>query len=204
MAKIVSKVYGDALFLYAKDENLLEKTYEEAKDILDVLSVSNELKKFLYSPTISKEEKKSNINDLFLNKIWAANSPIAKIISLFSKSNVKKGEESKILNFINIMIDKDRERDLVDTLSYFLNKVREYKNVGLATVTTAFPLKENQKKALEEKLIKTTSYEQIIIDYKVDEKLICGMKIKIKDRVCDSSVQTKIEEISKNLRGVRV
>lgn len=204
MARLINKVYGDALFDFAVANNIVEKTYEEAKDILDVLSSSKELTSFLSDPVISKDQKKEALKELFLNKFWKENSILSKIVSIFKSVEIKKGENTKIFNFLNIIIDKNRVNELTNILLYFTDKVREYKGIGFAEVSSAYELNDNQKKALEEKLIGTTKYDSFAIDYKVDETLISGLKIKIKDRLVDSTLKTKIEDISKNLRGIRV
>lgn len=204
MARLIKKVYGDALFDYAVANNLVEKTYEESKDILDVLTSSKELKSFLVDPVIPKDKKKEAIKNLFINELWKENSVLSKIISIFKSSNIKKGDNTKIFNFLNIIIDKGRIQDLTTILEYFTDKVREYKGIGYAEIVSAYELDDNQKKALEKKLIDTTDYNSFDMNYKVDETLISGLKIKVKDRLVDSTLKTKIEDISKNLRGIRV
>ena len=204
MARLIKKVYGDALFDYAVANNLVEKTYEESKDILDVLTSSKELKSFLVDPVIPQDKKKEAIKNLFINELWKENSVLSKIISIFKSSNIKKGDNTKIFNFLNIIIDKGRIQDLTTILEYFTDKVREYKGIGYAEIVSAYELDDNQKKALEKKLIDTTDYNSFDMNYKVDETLISGLKIKVKDRLVDSTLKTKIEDISKNLRGIRV
>lgn len=199
MAKIIYKVYGDALFSYAEENKIIEKTYEEANDIYNVLCSSLELENFLYSPNITKEDKKKTIKELFLNKFWNNN----KTLSIFNVE-VEKGKNSKIFNFIDIIIDKGREIELKNIFNYFLSKVRDSRNIGLAYVTSAFELSKDQKERLENKLIDTTEYKQFIINYNVDETIISGIKIQIGDRLVDSSLKSKINEISKNLRGAKV
>ncbi len=200
MAKLISKVYGDALFSYALENNLIEKTYEEAIDIKTVFTVSKELNEFLMNPIISTEEKKQTINDLFLNKVWGGT--IKNVLSFFKLDNLIKGKDTKILSFVNIIIDKGRSRDIVDIFDYFLSRVREYKNIGVAKVVSAYELDDKKKNEINKKLVDTTKYDDFIIDYVVDESLISGLKIIVGDKVLDSSLKSKIETLSKNLRGV--
>jgi F-type H+-transporting ATPase subunit delta len=40
--------------------------------------------------------------------------------------------------------------------------------------------------------------------YKVDASLIGGMVIRIKDRVIDSSIKTKLDEMTKDLKKVQL
>lgn len=204
MARLINKVYGDALFDYSIENNVVEKTYEEAKDILDVLLSSKELRDFIVNPTIPREEIKEAFKNLFINKLWKDESLLSKIVSIFKNANIKKGEDTKIFNFLNIIIDKGRASEIVNILLYFTDKIREYKGIGYAEVISAYELDDNQKKSLVDKLINTTKYDNFYVDYKIDETLISGLKIKIKDKLVDSTLKTKIEDIMKNLRGIKV
>lgn len=204
MARLINKVYGDALFDYSIENNVVEKTYEEAKDILDVLLSSKELRDFIVNPTIPREEIKEAFKNLFINKLWKDDSLLSKIVSIFKNANIKKGEDTKIFNFLNIIIDKGRASEIVNILLYFTDKIREYKGIGYAEVISAYELDDTQKKSLVDKLINTTKYDNFYVDYKIDETLISGLKIKIKDKLVDSTLKTKIEDIMKNLRGIKV
>lgn len=200
MAKLISKVYGDALFDYALENNLIEQTYEEASDINYVFKTSKELRDFVSNPIISTDEKKKTLNNIFIENVWKGT--LAKVLSVFKLDSLVKGKDTKILSFLYIIIDKGREREINSIMEYFLARVREYKNIGVAYVTSATPLKDSQKKLLEEKLINTTNYKQFIFEYEVDEELISGVKIVVGDKVIDSTIKTKINTLSKNLRGV--
>ena len=65
-------------------------------------------------------------------------------------------------------------------------------------------LSEVQKKQIEDRLLETTSYKEMEMTYAVDESLIGGMVIRIGDRVVDSSVKTKLEELTKQLRQIQL
>ena len=43
-----------------------------------------------------------------------------------------------------------------------------------------------------------------LIDYKVDKSLIAGLKIKIDDKVFDKTYKSKIFDIQKSLRGLKL
>ncbi len=76
-------------------------------------------------------------------------------------------------------------------LEYFRKRVLEYKKIGIAYVSTAKPLTDEQKKAVAGKLLETTGYVDFQMHYSVDESLIGGMVIRIGDRVVDSSIKHK-------------
>ena len=57
MAKLVSKVYGDALFETAMETGKLDTLYEEANALVPILEGNPELLTLLGNPQIVKEEK---------------------------------------------------------------------------------------------------------------------------------------------------
>ena len=201
MARLVSKIYGEALFDFAKEQNQLEKMYEEAQDIILVWESSSELNDFLANPKVNTDEKIKFVRELFVNKIWSG--PIAKVLRLF-KIEINKGDSPKILDFISIVIKKGRTKEIVNILKYFSHLTLRNKNIGEAEVTVAHELSDEKKKALEDKLISSTNFDKFIVNYKVDESLIAGIKIKIDDKVLDKTYKTKMFDLTKSLRGLKL
>ena len=201
MARLVSKIYGEALYDFARDNKQLEKMYEEARDIIDVFTSTNDIEDFLLNPKITTDEKVKFIRDLFINKVWSG--PNKDEVSFF-KIDVKKGEDPKILDFISIVIKKGRAKEIVNILKHFSHLTLNNKNIGEAYVMTASELSDEKKSKLEDKLIKATKYEKFIIDYKIDKSLIAGVKIKIDDKVLDKTYKTKMFDITKSLRGLKL
>lgn len=181
MAKLAAKTYGDALFELALEENKVDIFVEETQGVLKILQENVELNKLMNHPKISKEEKNNVMEEIFKGKI-----------------------SDEITGFIHIIITKDRYNEIKNIFEYFLDKVKEYKKIGLAYVTTALELKETQKQELKDKLLQITNYEQIDFEYAVDKSLIGGMVIRIGDRVIDSSIKTKLYEMSKNLSKIQL
>ena len=69
-------------------------------------------------------------------------------------------------------------------------------------MVSATELTADQKSRVEQKLLQQTAYESFEVDYSVDASLIGGMVIRIGDRVVDSSIRTKLDTMTKNLRKV--
>lgn len=66
---------------------------------------------------------------------------------------VFQGNVSKELEgFFEVVVSKDRYRDLPAIFSYFTEKVKEKQKIGVAYVTTAIRLTPEQEKAVEGKL----------------------------------------------------
>lgn len=181
MAKLISKTYGDALFDLAVETDKVDVLLLEIEQLQKILAENAEFGSLMNHPKILKEEKVEVAKNVFAGRV-----------------------SEELLGFLTIIITKDRYREIDEILTYFVAKVKEYKGIGIATVTTAVPLKEDQHKAIEKKLLDTTKYQSMEIHYDVDASLIGGMVIRIGDRVVDSSISTKLAELQKDLLKLQV
>ena len=77
-------------------------------------------------------------------------------------------------------------------------------HIGQAKVTSAIAIDDEMKQRIKDKLISTTDYKEIEIDYETDPSLIGGMVIRIKDRIVDNSVKTKLENITRDLHKIQI
>jgi F-type H+-transporting ATPase subunit delta len=180
MAKLVSKVYGDALFEEALEKQEVDTLFKEVKGLQMIWRDNPDLTVLLDNPKIAKEEKLEIIK---------------KVLS---------GISEHLMGFLAVIVDKGRQKDIPAICEYFINAVKEYKKIGVAQVTSAVELKEEQKAKLLKKLLDTTRYVNFELDYKVDPSLIGGMIIRIGDRVVDSSIRTQIYELRRSLNKLQL
>jgi len=57
---------------------------------------------------------------------------------------------------------------------------------------------------VEKRLLETTKYVKFEMHYDVDSELIGGMVIRVGDRVVDSSIRTKLEDMKKQLLNIQL
>ena len=57
---------------------------------------------------------------------------------------------------------------------------------------------------MEERLLETTGFVSLEIGYSVDPDLLGGLVIRIGDRVVDSSIKTRLEEIRRDLMKLQL
>ena len=57
---------------------------------------------------------------------------------------------------------------------------------------------------MEEKLLTTTGFKEMEMHYQLKKELIGGMVIRIGDRVVDSSVQNKLDDLKKQLLKIQL
>lgn len=181
MAKLVSKIYGDALLEIAQEAGRLDNLYEEAGAVLAIVKENEELSKLMTHPKIIKEEKIKIIEEIFSHKV-----------------------SDEIVGLMRMLIAKDHFNEMEHVFSYFIDAVKECKYIGTAYVTSALDLTEAQKAAVEKRLLETTKYVQFEMHYQTDSTLIGGMVIRIGDRVVDSSIRTKLSRLSGELSKLQL
>lgn len=181
MAKLVSKTYGEALFELAVEEGKEDEFLSEILQLKALLAENPDFGKLMNHPKILKEEKLDVLKEVFDGRV-----------------------SKELLGFLHLIISKDRYGDIDQILDYFVDEVKHLKGIGIAYVTTASDLSEAKKKEVEDKLLSTTSFKKMEMHYQVDEDLIGGMVIRIGDRVVDSSVKTRLYELSRQLLKVQL
>lgn len=181
MAKLVSKTYGDALFQLAVETNKTDSFLEEVRGIQQTIAENPDLMRLMSHPKIVKEEKLKILEDVFKGRI-----------------------SDEMLGLMLMLVTKGHYTNVEEVLAYFAECVKEYKNIGTAYVTSALELSENQKQQLKQKLLDTTHYVEFEMHYEVDAALIGGMVIRIKDRVVDSSIRTKLYDLSRELSKIQL
>lgn len=180
MAKLVSKVYGDALFSIAIEENKLEDLWEEVKVIRQAIRENESFLPMLCHPEMSQERRLQILEETFADA-----------------SDDMKG-------FFSILVRKGRFGEILKIFDYFDEQAKEYKNIGVVYVSTPLSLKEEQKSQIESKLLQVTKYESLEMHYEVEKELLGGIVIRIGDRILDNSIRAKMETMTRQLNNVKL
>ena len=181
MAKLTEKVYGEALFELAVEEGRTDSLLEEVRVVSQVLSANPDLAKLMQHPGIPENEKEK-----LLKEVW-------------------DGKVSKELTgLMLLLLQKEHYSELPLVLDYFTAQVKEKEKIGIAYIKTAVELNAVQKGQVEKRLLETTDYRSFELHFEVDPSLIGGMIIRIGDRVVDSSIKTKLENLSRQLYQIKL
>lgn len=101
MAKLVSKVYGDALFEMALEKDTMDVLYEEACALITIFEGNPELVSLLNNPQIVKEEKVSIMERIFAGKV-----------------------SEGLMGLLAIIVEKGRQNDMLSIFAYFVQRVK--------------------------------------------------------------------------------
>ncbi|MCR5691516.1 MAG: ATP synthase F1 subunit delta [Eubacterium sp.] len=181
MAKLVSKVYGDALFSLALEENRVDEIWEETKVLRQVMVENPDFIPLLCNPNMTEAKRSEILEEIFQGKISDAS-----------------------MGFLEVLVKKGRLEEIVSVLDYFDDCTKEYKKIGVVYVSTPKALSKDQKKKVEDRILEVSDYETLETHYSLEPDLLGGMVIRIGDRVLDNSIRSKMDLMTRKLSQVKL
>ena len=178
MAELVSKRYAISLFDAGLELEKIETFYKELEFLDSILESEDRLFKLLKNPRITKVEKKSLITEIFKGKL-----------------------SLEVLNFLYIIIDKSRERFILEIIKEYKSIFNEHKNILNVEAVTAVPMDnksiEKLKLVLQNKLNKS-----IQISNRIDKSIIGGVLLKMNEKIIDSTLASQLKNMEATINKV--
>ncbi len=178
MTGSVEKVYSEALFEIASEDNTSDVLFGELDSLSQIFKSNPELSKLLFAPTVSITDKLEIVNNIFGGRI-----------------------SQTALNFICVLTEKNRINYLPSIAQSYKNLYNEKNNIVEIKVTTSVPLSDNLRQKLKCKLEAVYGKKVTMAEY-VDEKLIGGIVINYGNTMLDGSVKAKLDKMQKQIRNI--
>lgn len=173
--KAVARRYARGLFAVAQEQNQVDEVARDLQQVVAVIRQVPELRELFEHQLVSTRDKKEIVASLWRESVCQL-----------------------VYGFLNLVIDKRRERYLEPMLEEYLVLFRELKNLAVAEVKTAFPLDSQYQEVLQRTLEKMTG-KTIELHLSVAPELIGGMIIKVGDRVYDGSVKQQLQALGERI-----
>lgn len=180
VSSIVAKTYATALFETADNE---KQAYDMLEQLQDINVLLNENKKFLdilSSVVITKEEKHSILNEVFVSVV-----------------------QPHVYNFLLILADKNRFDEFNGITADFIQMYNERYDILEVSVTTAIPLSDVLSQKLKSKLERVTN-KSVILSCAIDSKILGGVLLSFHNSEIDFTVKSKLDAIGSALKNVVV
>lgn len=181
MAKLVSKTYGEALVELANEEDTALSMLEEIQSVREILKSNPDFSKLMLHPGIAKQEKLQIVDKVFKGRV-----------------------SDSLTGLIRIIVENERFKELDSVFQYYIDKVKESQGIGVVYVTTPLELDEAEKAKVRTRILETTDYKTVEMNYKIDKSLIGGMIIQIGDRYVDSSIRNRLDDLTKELLQIQL
>lgn len=173
--KLVSERYAQALLELVSDNLSKEDILKELLDITESVKDSGDLNKVMTSPVISDDEKKNVISKLFENTT-----------------------NKVILNFLKLLIDKNRFSMLESITKEYKNEINRLNNLLSINVTSAIDLTEDEKSAIKNKLSNILN-KNIELEWATNPDIIAGLVFEVGDNIIDNSLRHELQDLSRNI-----
>ena len=175
---IISKtsvIYANALYDAAQEQNLTDKINKQLTDVCEMFESSCELQGVVNSPVVSVSKKFEIIDDIF-----------------------KKSCDKTLLNFLKILIEKDRFSEINAITKAYYDLCNQKLNIKKVEVVSSCELDSDKKDTIKKMLNKKLN-ANVNIEWHTDKSIIAGLVFKYDDKIVDTSLRTKLNNISKNL-----
>ena len=177
---LVGKRYALALFQLALENNELEKMEEELSVLKEVFETNKDFYAFLESPKITREKKKQVLSTVF------------------------SGFSERVLNALNLMIDRNRIDHIVPMAEIFIGLSYEHRGIAKSIVESARPLSEEEKATISKVFAAKVGKKDLEIQNKVNSDILGGIKVRIGNRIYDGTLQGKLERLRRKLVGYQL
>lgn len=169
MKEITSR-YAEALYSLKKDENSLESSQKEIKELIKVLKENPDFLVVLNSSYKEFEEKEQIIDKVFV------------------------GVDEEIKTLIKIVVKNHRGQYLTEIFENYNSLVNEYRGVIEGLVYSTEPLSESQLAKLNSSIGKIET-RPVELKNIIDPSLIGGVKVVINDHIYDGSIKRHINDM---------
>ncbi len=102
------------------------------------------------------------------------------------------------LNLMRLLIEHHRTRDMPAIRQEFDRLADEASGIVTATMTTAIPLEESERKRYEQALSRKLD-RRVRLGFRTDPAMIGGATIQIGDHLVDASVRTQLNRLREDL-----
>ena len=163
--------YAKAFLEYAIENKMTDQGLADLELLTKTLQDNRELRNILSQPFLSKNKKETIINRIFKGQI-----------------------SDKTLNFIKLMLDKNRHEIIMYILAPYRELYYEYKNIAEVTITTAVKIDEpTQQKLIW--FVKDKINGDVQIINKIDKNIIGGFIINYLDYQYDRSIRNDLKKL---------
>jgi F-type H+-transporting ATPase subunit delta len=164
--------YANALADIALEQGAADPVLKQLSDFNAAYEESPELRTFLGSPAIKREDK---------------HGVIEKLVARLGASRIMR-------NFLFIVVDNQRTPLLPQMLEGFQQVLQQRQGLAEADVVSATPMNDAQKSQLQQSLEKLTG-KKIHAKYSQDPTLLGGALVRIGDTIYDGSLRNRLNQM---------
>lgn len=170
-----AKTYGGALYDLAAEEGRAGRILQEMKVLCDAFAQEPEYVYLLATPSLSKEERCKILDESFRGKI-----------------------DGYLLNFMKILCENGTIRQFSGCAQEFRRRYNEDNGILEVRAVTAIPMNDALTQKLKDRLTAVTG-KRIELSCQVDPACLGGVRLEMDGQQLDGTVQTRLDNIRRQL-----
>lgn len=170
--ELIADRYASALYELSSEAKCTDEVLNDLLKIKNYINQSSDFKLLIKSPLISAGEKMNILKKILPNQ--SSNALTSNFIKVITYN--------KRINFLPIIIDRYNS---INT---------EKRGDVIADITSAEILTDQQKKGINNQL-RSILGEKLSLNFKIDNKIIGGLIVKVGSKMIDSSLNSKINKL---------
>lgn len=172
MSRRAAYRYAKATIELAQEQNKLDAIYKDMESIYNAIDQNKELKAVLRSPVVKLSTKLDVVVDVF------------------------KEADALVQELFKTLAANNRIDILMLVADEFISKYKDIHNIQEATVVTAASLTSEVEAKVQETIKSVTGYSAKI-DNQIDESILGGFILKVKDLQFDASAQGNLNALKR-------
>ena len=170
-------VYGQSLYLLAKEENLETEILQELKVLAECFAAEPDYLKLLSSHDLPKAERLGVLDRDFGGKV-----------------------NGYVLNFLKLLTEKGYIQHISGCCKAYIKEYNADKGILEVKAISAIELSADQKAKLAEKLTAMAG-KTVELICRVDPAVLGGVRLQYAGQQVDGTVQNRLQEIEKTLKN---
>lgn len=175
----VDKRYAEALVDAAEEKGLLNTVQAELGVFAEMYSKQPEFASFFRAPEIGKKEKKDTLQVLL------------------------KESQSMVIPFLQLLIDKDRMKNLPGIYREFVDIADKRRKVINMQIRTFAPIDDAQLGKIKQKYMKEYDATEVKTTVSIDPELLGGLVVQIGDRLIDGSIKGRLKGLKETTSKIQ-
>jgi F-type H+-transporting ATPase subunit delta len=167
--------YSKALFQLAREKNLVTVVQDDLEVIKKTCLANPEFHDMLINPLIEEYIKAKILKGIFADQV-----------------------HQLTFRFLELLSRKRRSGFLLEMIDRFMERVLEYQGFLSGTVIASNQLDKEQVAEIKKKVEDLTG-KKILLTEQIDESMVGGFIVRIKDTVIDLSIKSQLEKLRSQL-----
>lgn len=178
----------DLRYARALDEVVTEKqlnrddVQRQLRDFQATYAESAPLREVMENPSIPQEQK----------------------VRVLDSMAARLGMNGTVRNFVSVVISHERLHELNEIVEAYLELADRDSGVAEAEVTSARPLNEGDRRAMETSISQLAGTSRVRATYREDAALLGGAIVKVGSTVYDGSVRGQLEQMKRRMTAAAV